>query len=500
MNWDDVFQLQNASWPVLMVDSKGKIIRANQRALEVFGGKINAEQQSDLSAVWEASNVQSVEQFLGAGRSGTAGMIPVRLLSGNGSGPSWLACICAASGDNAGFLIQLFTDHQAATSESKRLAEAGQAHKQKLDCALQLARTVSHEFNNALTSVVGHTSWMLGKTEADHPWRRSLLEVEKSAARAAEISNDLASFSRQEKETQAEPRGNVNAVLQRCVEFFKRNAGTEALIWSVQLERNLFACRFDELKMQQAFLRVIENSVQAFRDSGRIVIQSRNVELNASTQDRNVKLVAGVYVCVEISDNGCGIELDVLPRIFEPFFTTKRDKKHRGLGLAWVYGIVTNLGGGVAVSSQVGQGTSVRIYLPAEKRILHETPQFSAEELKGSETVLLVDDEELVLTMAQTILAENGYKVEIAGSGKQALGIISAKQHPFDLVVTDLVMPAMGGRELVEKIHVLSPNSRVICTSGYPWPETPITNLPFLKKPFSAQELLSKIKHALQES
>src|SRR5439155_16386472 len=132
---------------------------------------------------------------------------------------------------------------------------------------------------------------------------------------------------------------------------------------------NLFACKFDDLKMQQAFLRVIENSVQALRSGqGRIVLQSRNVELKEPTQDRNVKLATGRYVCVEISDNGCGIEADVLPRIFEPFFTTKRDKKHRGIGLAWVYGIVTNLGGGVAVSSRPGEGTSVRVYLPAGKR------------------------------------------------------------------------------------------------------------------------------------
>src|SRR5262249_48692268 len=162
------------------------------------------------------------------------------------------------------------------------------------------------------------------------PWRGALIEMEKAASRAAEISNDLASFSRQEKDTPGATGGSINAVLQRCVEFFKRSPEAPAVKWTLQLERSLFVSKFDELKMQQAFLRVLENSVQALRDGcGSVIIQSRNVEVREATQDRNVKLAAGTYVCAEISDTGCGIEPDVLPKIFEPFFTTKRDKRHR---------------------------------------------------------------------------------------------------------------------------------------------------------------------------
>src|SRR6266699_3254935 len=229
---------------------------------------------------------------------------------------------------------------------------------------------------------------------------------------------------------------------------FQENPGAEAVRWTLQLERKLFSAKFDEAKMQQAFMKILENSLEALRADGRVGVQTRNLELGEPAQDREVRLAAGAYVCVEISDNGCGIAPEVLPRIFEPFFTTKRDASHRGLGLAWVYGIVTNHGGGVAVSSQPGTGTSVRVYLPAEKRIVRDAG-VSPADLSGAQTVLMVDDEDLLLTMGQTILSSFGYRVLTANSGQKALDILSRNDPPVDLVITDMVMPAMSGRELV---------------------------------------------------
>ncbi|MGD0253162.1 MAG: ATP-binding protein [Verrucomicrobiota bacterium] len=367
--------------------------------------------------------------------------------------------------------------------------------KQKLDCALQLARTVSLDFNNALTSVLGHTSLLLSKAEAGHPWRRSLMEVEKSAEHAAEIANELQTFSRQEKETHRAPPGNLNEVANRCVEFF-RNAQGAKISWNVQLEKSPFGVRYDEAKVQQALTKILENAVEAVGDGrkGQITVQTRNVELIEPTQDRNVRLVAGTYVCVEITDNGSGIEPDVLPRIFEPFFTTK--KSHRGLGLALVYGIVTNHGGGVVISSQPGAGTSARVYLPAEKDFIHESTGVEAN-LHGTETVLVVDDENLLLTMAETILTEYGYKVLTANSGQKALAILSRDDINADLVVTDLVMPGMGGRELIERIRQLAPTMRILCTSGYVMPADKQTGAAYLQKPFTSAELLAKVKHVL---
>jgi CheY-like chemotaxis protein len=367
------------------------------------------------------------------------------------------------------------------------------AQKQKLDCALQLARSVSLDFNNALTSILGHTSLLLSKAEPNHPWRTSLMEVEKSAAKAAEIAGDLAAFSRTEKEPRTQAAGNLNSILHRSVELFQ-NSQDKQIEWSLQLERKLFAVKFDEAKIQQAFVKVLENALQSFEISGRIAVISRNIALAEATQDRNVRLEPGAYVCVEIVDNGRGIEPDVLPRVFEPFFTTKRG--HRGLGLAWVYGIITNHGGGVAISSQPPSGTSVRLYLSAENRVVKEA-SINAEDLRGNQTILIVDDESLLLTMGQTVLSAYGYRVLTANNGQDAIAVFSKGDATIDLVLTDLVMPGMSGRELAEQIRQLSPGTRIIYTTGYVWPAGREDETGYIKKPFTSQELLLKVKRAL---
>jgi nitrogen-specific signal transduction histidine kinase len=386
----------------------------------------------------------------------------------------------------------------AGGTETKGPGNEAQAQKQKLDCALQLARTVALDFNNALTSILGHTSLLLSKMEPGNPSRSSLLEVEKSAAKAAEIANDLGTFSRQDKEVRGQAAGNLNQLVQRTVESLQQGGTTEAQVsWNLQLERKLFSAKFDEAKLQQALVKILENSVQALPGgSGRITVQTRNVELTAPSQDRNVQLAAGTYVCVEITDSGCGMEADVLPRIFEPFFTTKRAGNHRGLGLAWVYGIVTNHGGGVAVSSQPGVGTSVRIYLPADRKIVRDNG-VGGGDLNGSQTILFVDDEDLLLTMGQAILSAYGYRVLTANSGQKALEIMGRPDTRVDLVITDLVMPAMSGRELVEHIQRLAPNVPVLRTSGYVSGSSWQQDEGYLQKPFTSQDLLLKVKNAL---
>ena len=380
-----------------------------------------------------------------------------------------------------------------------KVADAGDLIlKQKLDCALQLARTVSLDFNNALTSILGHVSFLLSKAEAGHPWRHALMEVEKSAERAAEIAHELQTFSRQEKETRRVPPGNLNLVVSRCVEFF-RNAHGGATAWKPQLEKGLFTARFDEAKIQQALTKILENAFEAVDGGGgQIVVQTRNVELSEPTQDRNVRLMPGSYVCMEVSDNGSGIAPDVLPRIFEPFYTTKKSP-HRGLGLALVYGIASNHGGGVAISSEQGKGTSARIYLPAEKQIVRELGGAS-ENLQGTETILVVDDEEMLLSMTETILSDYGYKILTANSGTKALAVLSRDDVQVDLVVTDLVMPGMGGRELVERIRQLAPKVKILCTSGYVMP-TDKKGIPaYLQKPFTSDDLLAKVKRVLSSA
>jgi two-component system, cell cycle sensor histidine kinase and response regulator CckA len=487
------FFLENASWPAFIMDAAGTVVQANKAGNSSFpelGGN-----SPKLSSIWAAANSQTPGQFLASCGKNAQPTISLKLRTSSGEAVFTASLAEITRDPEKNFLLQLFPGQLTAASEAKPASDA-LAQKQKLDCALQLARSVSLDFNNVLTGILGHTSLVLARLEPNHPWRKSLLEVERAAARGAEIANDLGSFSRNETKAPAQTGANLNTVLQRCVDFFRKNPVPESITWAMQLERKLFAARFDDLKIQQAFLRILENAVQAIAGSGRITVQTRNVLLEDATQDRNVRLVPGAYVCAEVIDTGCGIEPDVLPRIFEPFFTTKRGTNHRGLGLAWVYGIITNHGGGVAVSSQPGVGTSVRVYIPAEQRIIHDH-HAPVEELNGTQTVLVVDDEDLIVTMAQAILSDHGYKVLIANNGAKALEVLARGQSTVDLVVTDLIMPGMSGRELVEQIQRQHPGMPIICTSGYVWPGNQARDPNFLQKPFAAHDLLRKIKLVL---
>ena len=507
-----VFGLEGAAWPALLLNAGGAVLRTNTAATNTFGVALAGE-APPLSAIWSPENGQKPEEFFARWEKSPTVTADLKFRVANGATMKFTAAICAFNSEGRKwFVLQLLPAAAPgsatapevsavahAPGETKTAPDAGGVMlKQKLECALQLARSVSLDFNNALTSILGHTSLLLSKAEAGHPWRHSLMEVEKSASRAAEIANELSVFSRQEKEAQRAPPGNLNMVVNRCVDFFRGEHGTK-ITWKTQLERELFSARFDEAKVQQALTKILENAVEAIGGgTGQIFAQTRNVELAEPTQDRNVHLAAGAYVCIEIGDSGPGIEADILPRIFEPFFTTK-DASHRGLGLALVYGIVTNHGGGVAVSSQPGAGTSVRVYLQAEKQFIPESSG-TDKNLHGTETILVVDDESLMLTMAETILSEYGYCVLTANSGQKALAILSRDNVQVDLIITDLVMPTMGGREFIERARQLVPGTRIMSTSGYVMPADKQTGTPYLQKPFTSYELLAKVKQVLTQT
>jgi len=489
MKPDATFALENAGWPALLLDEASTVLRANGSAVRLLGSALEGA-SAQLGAIWAAGNALPADQFLAHWERSPAPTVSLKFRIRGGNVVAFTAWLSSFTRDEQRFfLLQLPPD-------AGQAADGSAAHKQKLDCALQLARTVSLDFNNALTSVLGHTSFVLSKMEVNHPWRASLLEVEKSAAKAAEIANDLGTFSRQDKEARTQAAGNLNELLQRTVEFFQHNAAGQEVAWSLLFERRLYTTKFDEAKLQQVFIKILENSLQAIAGKGRITVQTRNLELTVPTQDRNVHLAAGAYVCAEITDNGCGIGADVLPRIFEPFFTTKKTTGHRGLGLAWVYGIVTNHGGGVAVSSQPGVGTSVRVYLPAEAKVVHESP-VTWDDLRGDQTILVVDDEDLLLTVAETILTGYGYRVITANSAQRALEVLSKNDRAVDLVMTDLVMPGMSGRELVETIQQQWPGLRVLLSSGYARPVNSEEGINYLQKPFTSQEMLLKVKQIL---
>lgn len=526
MKLDLAFALDNATWPVFLVDASGIVRHANGAAISTLGTVMEGEPAFSASG-WSPDNDLTVDEFLQKSERSSSPVSLLKFRVKGGATVAFSTYVCALSKDQQKiFLFQLFpilpaekppADPGKTLPESEEPTagkfqsgdtalrtgafsyEASAAQKQKLECALQLARTVSLDFNNALTSILGHASLVLSKMEPTHPWRNSLVEVEKSAQKAAEIAQDLAAFSRQEKDTRAQLPGNLNSMLRRTVELFQK-PGAPNILWTMQMEKRLFTVNFDEAKLQQGFMKILENSVEAITGEGRITVRTYNQSLEEGMRSPAIQLAAGHYVCVEISDNGCGIPSDVLPRIFEPFFTTKKIPEHRGLGLAWVYGIVTNHGGTVAVTSPPGQGTTVRIFVPAQQKIVKDQGT-RIEDLRGNQTILIVDDEEMLLTLGQTILSGFGYKVLTANSGQRALDLFSQAPSQIHMVITDLVMPGMSGRELIDHLRRISPAALILSTSGYlRTTGDDEEDEMYLRKPYTSQELLRKVKQILTQA
>lgn len=480
--------LDDAGWPAMLVDRQGAIQHLNESARKFFADVLDSSAPA-LTQVWSIENSVTAPQFLVEWFQSRTPTALIKFKLPQTRAEAYLTSFCVAEDS---VLIQILPQNGNGTLEPKLAAE-----RQKLDRALHLARTLTLEFNNALTGILGNSSLLLQQVEPSSAWRPLLVELEKSARRAVEVANDLGTFSRQEKDNRGGAVGNLNSVIVRALETVKQTtANQDPIEWEIQGERRLFAVKFDENRLHPALVKVLENAAEALRKNRSIAIHTRNVELTEPGQDRNVQLQPGAYVCLEVKDTGCGIEEAVLPRVFEPFFTTKPGS-HRGLGLALAYGIATNLGGAIAISSQVGSGTSVRMYLPAQRRFVEADAPPGLMEGNG-QTILVVDDEELLLSTETAILAAYGYQVLSANTGEKALKLLSQKSSEVRLVITDLIMPTMSGRELISKILEEYPSIPVVCTTGYVWPpgQQPAES-DYLRKPFTAQQLLAKVASVL---
>jgi len=492
-----VFGFENAGWPALLVNAGAVIVRFNAAAGRVFGPVLQADTTTRMAQIWSRENPLNAEAFLEKWQHHPAASTALKF-NVRGINVSYTTVVCEFVNEGETlFAFQLFPDlgNGIGSAESHAVEGTGTMQKNKLDLALQLARSVALDFNNALAGVMGNSSLLLMRAEPDHPWRKSLLEIEKAAEKGAEIADYLQAFGCQERQSKSLATGNLNAVLRHAAAGLRAQPGASPVNWEFNLAPKLFQARFDEAKIQQAFVRIFENAVQAMTGAGSIVVSTRNLENTAPTQDRNARLAAGTYVCAEIADTGCGIDTAVMPRIFEPFFTTKGSGGHRGLGLVLAYGVITNLGGAIAVSSKIGVGTSVRIYLPAEKTIVQEAGAAPAD-LRGAETILLVDDEELVLNMAREVLSVHGYNVVGASSGQQALRLFSNPEFIPDLLLTDLFMPGMSGTELAQAARGVLPRLPIIIMSGAVRSNDQ-NDLTHLAKPFTSRDLLVRVRLVL---
>lgn len=381
-------------------------------------------------------------------------------------------------------------------SDRKRL-ETQLRHAQKMEAIGTLAGGIAHDFNNLLMGVQGYASLMLLKTDREHPHYKNLNNIEQLVQNGADLTKQLLGFARDGKYDVKST--NMNEIARDTIRMFGRTK-KEISIYE-EYEQAIWPVEADQGQLQQVLLNIFVNAGQAMFGGGDLTLVTKNVILGA--QDAKVfGLPPARYVRTSVSDTGVGIDEGTRQRIFEPFFTTKEFGHGTGLGLASAYGIIQNHQGTIAVDSQVGEGTTFHIYLPAsEKGIKDEKPFFEYDH-NDPETVLLVDDEDFILKVGSQILQELGYAVLTAGSGREALEIYTANRDKIDVVVLDMIMPGMGGGETYDSIKTLKLDVKVLLSSGYSimGEASAILNRGcqgFIQKPFTVKSFSEKLREIL---
>src|SRR5260221_8531962 len=329
-----------------------------------------------------------------------------------------------------------------------------------------LAVGYTHDFNNLLMVIKGHTELLLNVLPPADQVTRKVAQIDRSADRAAALTRQLMAFSRMQV---LQPRAmNLNSVVEEMANLIPRLIG-EDIELVVRSSADLGTIRADASQMEQVIMNLAVNSRDAMPKGGRFTIETSNVELDSLYRAMHPIVQPGKYVLLAVSDNGVGMDADTQAHIFEPFFTTKEQGKGTGLGLATVYGVVKQSGGFIWVYSELGRGTTFKIYLPRVDEPAASIPvvHIPASLARGTETVLLTEDESDVREVAREFLESAGYTVLEAASGDAALEVSAAHRGTIDLLLTDMVMPGITGQELARKMRVLRDGIRVIYMSGY---------------------------------
>jgi PAS domain S-box-containing protein len=384
----------------------------------------------------------------------------------------------------------------------RRMLEEQLRQAQKMEAVGQLAGGIAHDFNNLLTVITGYSEVLLSELPSTDPSRPSVREIRKSAERAAMLTSQLLAFSR--RQILQPVVIDLNTLVPDNVKMLRRLIGENIEI-ATELQPSLAYVKSDPGQVNQALVNLAVNARDAMPNGGRLTIRTATVMLDESYVHHHPELRPGEYVRLSIADTGCGMDPDTMARIFEPFFTTKEEGKGTGLGLAMVYGFVKQSGGHITVRSEVGRGSTFDIFLPVighpERPLEINGPSHHGLGGGGSETVLLVEDEDGVRNLVRLALQMKGYTVLEACHGADALQICEKWSGPVDLLVTDMVMPKMGGRELARHLRERNPKLRVLFLSGYTddalLRDGFDEGTPFLPKPFSPSDLAKKVRELL---
>jgi PAS domain S-box-containing protein len=490
---------------VFAKDREGRFTLVNRALAEAYGTTV--EQLLGKTDADFNPNADEVEAFrradLAVIDSLMPELIPEETVTDASGAVRWVQTIKHPLVDSRGAADQVLGVSTDITA--RKQLEGQLLQSQKMDAVGQLAGGVAHDFNNVLTVIAGYSDMLLAALDRADPNRSDVEEIKRAADRAASLTRQLLVFSRKQL---LQPRVlDLNTeVIAGLEKMLRRLIGEDIALVTV-LEERLGVVHADPGQIEQVIVNLAVNARDAMAEGGRLVIETANVDLVAGQAGRHIGVKPGSYVMVTVSDTGCGMTRETMSRMFEPFFTTKERGKGTGLGLATVYGIVKQSGGDISVDSEPGRGTTFKVYLP---RVEYETnvlvpAAVPSDRAAGTETILLVEDDEPLCILARRILEARGYTVLEARNAEEALVLCERHEGRIDLVATDVVMPGMNGHMLVEHLVAQRPAVRVLFMSGYT--DADILRrgivdprMAFMQKPFTPEAFSNKVRETLDAS
>src|ERR1041384_2687016 len=483
---------------VVVTDTKGRIEYVNRRFTEITGytsaevfGKTPRVLQSGITP---PEIYKDLWTTITAGREWT-GVMQNRRKDGQ---LYWDSATISPVRDTTGVVTHFVAIKQDVSAQ--RLLEDQFRQAQKMEAVGRRAGGVAHDFNNLLSVITSYSEMVLEDLGPADPRRADLDEIRKAAVAAAGLTRPLLPFSRQQV---LQPRVlSPNAVIEGIDKMLRRLIGEDVALTMV-LAPDIGSIKADPGQMEQVIMNLAVNARDAMPKGGQLTLAPSNIELDSHYAGDHIPVVPGSYVLLAVTDTGSGMDDETKRRLFEPFFTTKEKGKGTGLGLATVYGIVKQSGGFIWVYSELGQGTTFKIYVPrvAEEPAAAEAPR-SPESLRGTETVLLAEDSPGVRSAARQILGRLGYTIVDAPNGAAALDLAANLTGPLDLLVTDVVMPEMSGRQLAERLTAVRPGLKVLYVSGYT-DDAVVRHgvleagISYLEKPFTPERLARKVREVL---
>jgi PAS domain S-box-containing protein len=497
-----VFDL--APWGIAIVDRHGGLLEANPALLAMFGytrAEVLECRFADLAHPEERNRITEMVQAIGADPA-DSGPTESRWLRKDGR-EFWALVRCTALRDGNGKIthwlgiLEDISMHRIAETERRRLAAQVQ-RAQKMEAIGTLAGGIAHDLNNLLMGIQGNISLLLLDKTPDHRDATYLKNVEKSVARASELTKQILGFARGGKyETKVT---DLNSLLEKTAEMFGRTR--REITIRRKFQEALWKVEADSSQLQQVLLNLLVNAWQAMPGGGELVLQTANVFIDANCPDAPPEAAPGSYVRIDVADTGVGMDAQTLTRIFEPFFTTREKELDTGLGLPSAIEIVKRHSGFITVRSEKERGSTFSVFLPAISGALAPPPKPAAAERCGKNTILLVEDEEMVANIGCQMMERLGYRVIVALTGKEAMALYEARWAEIDLVILDLIMPGMGGGAVFDRIRAINPKAAVLLSSGFTLGGQTSEIIKrgcrgFIQKPFSIEQLKRKISEIL---